>query len=290
MPSFFGDSDQYFNGFMDKLKTAEDLLRTMDPYASDILCQSDATDSDFEEPPLEAFVPRHKIDYREIPPEMYSDPEDDHLNSDSDNESEGGREVADYMSRSPKKDPLSEDAAKSGSGQPPLLSAVQKFQDFFVERAEKFVEEGDVQTAATGLIIFQEKLKNCRRLPDIVQEFWLHSYVDLLSRYELWNVMTEVIGKCGAPNVSYLNQVSTTMRVACGLCGQNPGSKQLRNGHVCDQHKQMPSKCATCNGVVIGVYLWCQKCGHGGHLYHVYDWYSKNEECITGCGHRCEFT
>lgn len=41
------------------------------------------------------------------------------------------------------------------------------------------------------------------------------------------------------------------------------------------------------HGTVKGLYAWCQKCGHGGHLHHIQEWYRKNSFCPAGCGHEC---
>jgi hypothetical protein len=38
------------------------------------------------------------------------------------------------------------------------------------------------------------------------------------------------------------------------------------------------------------LYVWCQGCGHGGHLHHMQDWLNSSQWCPAGCGHRCEYT
>jgi len=38
---------------------------------------------------------------------------------------------------------------------------------------------------------------------------------------------------------------------------------------------------------VSGLYVWCQGCAHGGHLSHLKKWFSENEQCPIGCGHKC---
>lgn len=38
---------------------------------------------------------------------------------------------------------------------------------------------------------------------------------------------------------------------------------------------------------VKGLFVWCQVCGHGGHLQHMQDWLKKNRKCPAGCGHDC---
>ena len=49
---------------------------------------------------------------------------------------------------------------------------------------------------------------------------------------------------------------------------------------------------------VDGTYVWCQGCGHGGHLKHMLRWFKDASvgvggsdgpiECPSGCGHHCQ--
>lgn len=40
---------------------------------------------------------------------------------------------------------------------------------------------------------------------------------------------------------------------------------------------------------VKGLYVWCQGCGHGGHLNHMNTWYKKFSVCpVAGCEHVCD--
>lgn len=41
---------------------------------------------------------------------------------------------------------------------------------------------------------------------------------------------------------------------------------------------------------VKGPHVWCQGCGHGGHVMHMHEWFTKSVWCPAGCGHMCEFT
>ena len=46
--------------------------------------------------------------------------------------------------------------------------------------------------------------------------------------------------------------------------------------------------CFLCHEPVVGMYVWCPGCGHGGHLEHALQWFGASQEmCPTGCGHRC---
>ena len=48
------------------------------------------------------------------------------------------------------------------------------------------------------------------------------------------------------------------------------------------------STCSLCLLPVKGLYLWCQGCGHGGHLGHMTSWFADiSTLCPTGCMHVC---
>ena len=47
-------------------------------------------------------------------------------------------------------------------------------------------------------------------------------------------------------------------------------------------------RCAVCDtGRVRGLGWYCGRCGHGGHLKCITQWFAQNSECPTGCGCRC---
>jgi len=42
------------------------------------------------------------------------------------------------------------------------------------------------------------------------------------------------------------------------------------------------------NQKVVGLYVWCQGCGHGGHLQHLTQWFENEQFCpVAGCAHSC---
>lgn len=139
----------------------------------------------------------------------------------------------------------------------------------------------------------------------MLQEHWLLGYIELLSRYKLWNISNQVIKLSWLPNVSQLNQQSTTMHTNCGKC-----LKPLqRVGWLCDRcHTSEYGLCSICHQVVrgefsqnillignyhvflnAGLYVWCQGCSHGGHEGHMRQWLARKRVCPTGCGHLCEY-
>ncbi|CAL7939279.1 unnamed protein product [Xylocopa violacea] len=144
----------------------------------------------------------------------------------------------------------------------------------------------DIQTSASILIALGEKRKNLD-IETAVQEHWILEYLDILARFKLWNVATQIIQSVWIPSVSQLNQQSTVIHACCLAC-----TKPLqRAAWFCDRcHSSHHALCSVCHQVVRGIYAWCQGCTHGGHVIHMNEWFSFNRQCPTGCGHICEYT
>ena len=51
---------------------------------------------------------------------------------------------------------------------------------------------GDIQTAVTVLIVLGDRRKSLKTLDESTQEYWLFGYLEMLNRFKLWNVATEV--------------------------------------------------------------------------------------------------
>uniref|UniRef100_T1KSN4 GATOR2 complex protein WDR24 n=1 Tax=Tetranychus urticae TaxID=32264 RepID=T1KSN4_TETUR len=169
------------------------------------------------------------------------------------------------------------------SNLPPLPT--WKFNDLVIEMLQDYANKGDIQTTVSMMIVLGERLKNS--LDESVQEFWVHSYIELLSRFQLWNVVNQIIRACNLPNINSINQTSTTIYTSCGKCQKGSASKV---GWLCDKCKALPSQCSICHEIVKGLYIWCQGCSHGGHLQHITEWLKRSRECPSGCGHLCEYT
>ncbi|XP_018344134.1 PREDICTED: WD repeat-containing protein 24 isoform X2 [Trachymyrmex septentrionalis] len=143
----------------------------------------------------------------------------------------------------------------------------------------------DVQTTVSMLIVLGEIRKKLN-IPVALQEHWILEYLDLLGKFKLWHVATQIIQLAWIPSISQLNQQSTTIHACCVAC-----TKSLqRSAWLCDHcHTPEHALCSICNQVVRGVYIWCQGCAHGGHINHMREWFNNNRQCPTGCGHLCEY-
>ncbi|XP_065883255.1 GATOR2 complex protein WDR59-like [Dysidea avara] len=59
------------------------------------------------------------------------------------------------------------------------------------------------------------------------------------------------------------------------------------NTPSCDFCKALSLSCSICHVAVKGISSFCPQCCHGGHLFHMLDWFDKNSECPSGCGCNC---
>lgn len=161
--------------------------------------------------------------------------------------------------------------------------------DVIADVLKYHVDNSDVQSAVSILIVLGDRIKNIvnERIPEVHRESWYYSYIDLLSKFQLWNVMAQVINLSPLQNINSINQTSTTIYTTCGSCNRPLNGKV---SWICDRCKTKPSECSVCHGVVAGLMAWCQGCYHGGHLIHMSQWFSENDYCPTGCGHMCELS
>ncbi|KAJ8966640.1 hypothetical protein NQ314_003407, partial [Rhamnusium bicolor] len=145
--------------------------------------------------PNEAFPVRHEIKDRSPPPEHYPNHHSPDINE--------------------------EPHAFQVDDQPITLISVSK--------PPKKIS--DIQTATCILIVLGDCRKYLKELDELMQEHWLLGYIDILSRFRLWNIATQVIKLSWLPSVYQLNQQSTRINTNCSKC-----AKPLqRVGWLCDR-------------------------------------------------------
>ncbi|KAK9396682.1 GATOR complex protein WDR24 [Crotalus adamanteus] len=115
----------------------------------------------------------------------------------------------------------------------------------------------DVQMAVSILIVLGDCIK--KGIDDQTQEHWYMSYIDLLQRFQLWNISNEVIKLSTCRAIHCLNQASTTLHINCSNCKRPMSNK----GWICNRCRQCASMCAMCHHVVKGLFAWCQDCERG---------------------------
>ncbi|KAL1915379.1 uncharacterized protein VTP21DRAFT_6837 [Calcarisporiella thermophila] len=123
---------------------------------------------------------------------------------------------------------------------------------------------------------------------DQEEEAWFHSYIELMHRFKLWSAAARIANLCKYDSVRERNQNMTTIYTSCNNCFKAIEPSGVDRGFwSCDKCAKLVSPCSLCHQPVKGLYLWCQGCSHGGHLLHMKEWFTRNHECPTGCGHVC---
>ncbi|KAK9751528.1 WD domain, G-beta repeat [Popillia japonica] len=212
--------------------------------------------------PNEAFNLRHEILDRSPPPENFSS----HYSPDINDECQ--QPLSQFEDQVPNLVSISK----------PLEKVHWDPSNIVVDALKYHATMGDIQTAACVLTVLGERRKSLKTLDESTQEHWLLGYIELLNRYKLWNIATEIIKLSWLPSVSQLNQQSTRINTNCSQC-----AKPLqRIGWLCDRcHSSEYALCSICHQVVKGLYAWCQGCSHGGHLEHMQEWITKHKVCPT---------
>lgn len=157
-----------------------------------------------------------------------------------------------------------------------------------VDCLKYYANLGDIQMCVSVLLVLGDKIRD--KIDERTQEQWLLSYVDLLSRLQMWTIATEVLNISNLPALTELNQTSTTIRTICSNDGCKKPLPPEQCGWSCEKCKSLTPPCIICHTTVRGLLAWCQGCGHGGHLPHIQEWFAKYRCCPTGCGHRCEYS
>jgi hypothetical protein len=143
-----------------------------------------------------------------------------------------------------------------------------------------FASLGDVQICLAIALV----LRNHFSLGSKLQQ-WHLAYTRLLSRFKMWNAVTELNNSCTFSSlISSLNLDSTSVFPCCNHCNAPINTTP---SWACEKCKRILNPCSICHGIVKGLYFWCQACSHGGHMSCMRDWFESNMKCPTGCGHLC---
>eukprot|EP01090_Pellita_catalonica_P014044 TRINITY_DN3481_c0_g1_i1.p1 TRINITY_DN3481_c0_g1~~TRINITY_DN3481_c0_g1_i1.p1 ORF type:complete len:586 (-),score=104.47 TRINITY_DN3481_c0_g1_i1:92-1849(-) len=155
------------------------------------------------------------------------------------------------------------------------------FAPLVIQMLELYADHGDVQTCVAIMMIVWDRIELDERL--CTQ--WVMSYLELLYRLEMWCEANEFVKLCPIKKIHEVNQKSTTYHANCPKCR----SSLLDYGWACKKCNAITNTCSLCRTVVRGLYIWCQGCGHGGHLDHMKEWFANETNCPV-CNHVCMFT
>ena len=162
--------------------------------------------------------------------------------------------------------------------------------------------KGDVATPVTAILVLGQRLDVKSLLPGLL-EHWVMQYIDQMQRLQLFNRVAIILNHptmaSKLPQIHDINQYNTSVVPLCPHC--HTRFVTAAKSFVCRKCGGVVGKCGWCNEVVKGLYVWCQGCGHGGHLHHLYNWYEGHSRtahqssldskllCPTGCGHVCQY-
>lgn len=119
---------------------------------------------------------------------------------------------------------------------------------------------------------------------------YLHQYAALLYSWDLLTVRTEIEKRIAYPmhgtgteTLTWLETGRSRPGLARGI-GCEPVVADNKTSHGVEDSSL---ECAICCSSVRGACTWCPKCGHGGHVNHVMQWFQQHSVCPTGCGCVC---
>jgi hypothetical protein len=113
---------------------------------------------------------------------------------------------------------------------------------------------------------------------------WVECYVEILRRLEMHVEAKNVIlvfSRIDGEGIqqSPVDPGLALVSVGCATCNE------LWTGQCGHQ----ATRCGLCRQICTGNYVWCNGCGHGGHMNEYASWFSiSNKQCpVLGCGHVC---
>lgn len=104
------------------------------------------------------------------------------------------------------------------------------------------------------------------------------AYAEILYRWELLHTRAEILKYVSTPSEPHKG---LEFNAECQHCHQ-----EVR-GAQCYHCKEFVIQCAICHVTVKGSSSFCLACGHGGHTFHIVEWFKTHDMCPTGCGCFC---
>ncbi|CAI2384530.1 unnamed protein product [Moneuplotes crassus] len=144
-----------------------------------------------------------------------------------------------------------------------------------------YAENGDLQSSSIMLLIFKSKIA----IPNSRVSSVVRGYLNVLQRLKAWCIAAEVVKFCQIADIQNEYGKSSMIKTKCQHCRNKESGTEVKC--YLDKCGKFNSHCSICDIPVRGRMWWCQLCGHGGHSYHMKEWFQMNTTCPTGCGHNC---
>ncbi|PVU95479.1 hypothetical protein BB561_001796 [Smittium simulii] len=171
----------------------------------------------------------------------------------------------------------------------------QATRKIVIDLISHYADSGDFQVAATIGLLVQNQVSN-KKLLDLSTNSQfrdiLYSYIKLLDKLQLFSESTKILKMCNVASISNIFSDNTYISWDCNNCKSTCEKLNINTLIGCSKCIQPYNICSICNKPVLSTYIWCQGCGHGGHLEHFQSWFNdkKNNSCPLGCGHYCNFS
>jgi hypothetical protein len=150
-----------------------------------------------------------------------------------------------------------------------------------------YAELGDVQLCAVLVAVLRAEYRLDELQLDLtLVRQWFFFYLELLQRCGAFTLAVELVRMadyCGLEDIGSFNRGSTSVLQLCAHC--NKAIEGLTA--VCRNCHRVSADCSLCRRPVLGLFVWCQVCGHGGHEQHMRQWFDKHRLCPAGCMHEC---
>ena len=106
-------------------------------------------------------------------------------------------------------------------------------------------------------------------------------FKDILLRNRMFEYHAE-LEKDFPSGIDMFENKDVIFKLICAYCGNS-----LYDDNTCGVCKRKGSDCTICGLPTDEFVSFCSGCNHGGHVKHMLKWFSRNEECPTGCGCAC---
>lgn len=133
------------------------------------------------------------------------------------------------------------------------------------------------------------------------------AYLELLFKLGLYQISNAIIVRSTDKYITQLSQQGVIIRSSCAQCSKEINADSMTSTSTnpttssasttsnssrtmsiwCLKCRKCVDVCSLCQQPVKGLLKWCQICGHGGHPECMNRWFSLQEVCPTGCGHKC---
>ncbi|CAN0298577.1 unnamed protein product [Ectocarpus sp. 12 AP-2014] len=122
-------------------------------------------------------------------------------------------------------------------------------------------------------------------IPNLQVRMWYMQGLEKLWQLQLYAAATDIINHCGDPFIAEMHLQNTTVYPFCSGCGT---SRSTGTSTWCSKCARQASLCAVCDLPVVGLYIECPGCHHGGHADHMMNWFAVSSECpVETCSHVC---